>query len=218
MAAIDRSAVVQPVGDAVLTLWRKLDQAADVTEPGARVARLLPPMLGADGPRTYLVAFQNPAEPRATGGIFGSFAVVRADQGKISIIDQGAASRTLGPFDPPVAELTGERPDLYGPELAQYPQDVNFTPDFPTAARLFAEMYRLRTGTTVDGVLAIDPVALSYMLEGAPPIDVGDGVSITADNLVSTSAVHGLREVRRSATRASETPSWRTPPGWCSPR
>jgi hypothetical protein len=78
MAGIDRSAVLAPVGDAVLTLWRKLDQAAEVTEPGARIARLLPPMLGASAPRTYLVVFQNPAEPRATGGIFGSFAVATA--------------------------------------------------------------------------------------------------------------------------------------------
>ena len=184
MANIDRSSVVQPVGDAVLTLWHKLDQAADVTGPGARIARLLPPMLGSAEPRTYLVVFQNPAELRATGGIFGSFAVVKAEQGKITILDQGAASRTLGYFDPPVAPLTEQQLNLYGPLMAQYPQDVNFTPDFPTAAPLFAEMYRTRTGTTVDGVMAVDPVALSYMLKGTAPIDVGDGVSVSADNLV----------------------------------
>ncbi len=186
MAGIDRSAVVQPVGDAVIALWRKLDQAATATEPGARLARLLPPMLGSDGPRTYLVVFQNPAEPRATGGIFGSFAVISADHGKISILEQGAASRTLGRFDPGVAELTPNEQNLYGPKMARFPQDVNFSPDFPTAARLFAEMYRQRSGITVNGVLAIDPVALSYTLKGTPPIDVGDDVTITADNLVST--------------------------------
>ena len=185
MSLIDRDAVVQPVGDAVLTLWRKLDEAADVIGPGARVARLLPPMLGAEGPRTYLVAFQNPAERRATGGIFGSFALVHADQGQISIVDQGASSRNLGTFKPPVAELSEDQSHLYTGLLAEYPQDVNLTPDFPTAAKLFAEMYRVRTGVTVDGVLAIDPVALSYMLKGTAPIDVGDGVSVTSDNLVS---------------------------------
>lgn len=185
MSSIDRDAVVQPVGDAVLTLWRKLDEAADVIGPGARAARLLPPMLGADGPRTYLVAFQNPAERRATGGIFGSYAVVHADQGKISIVDQGASSRTLGTFDPPVADLSEADANLYAGPLNKYPADVNLTPDFPSAARLFAEMYRVRTGSTVDGVMAIDPVALSYMLKGTAPINVGDGVSVTSDNLVS---------------------------------
>ena len=185
MAAIDRSAVVQPVGDAVANLWKKLDSAADVTGPAARIARLLPPMLGADGPRTYLVVFQNPAELRATGGIFGSFAVVTADKGKISIQEQGASSRILGYFDPPVAKLTKNEINLYSQLMAQYPQDVNFTPDYPTAAPLFAEMYRLRSGKTVDGVLALDPVALSYTLKGTPPIAVGDGVEVTSANLVS---------------------------------
>ena len=186
LGGIDQAAVAQPVGDAVRSLIGKLDNAADVIEPGARTARLLPPMLGAAGPRTYLVVFQNPAELRATGGIFGSFAVVSADQGKITITDQGAASRTLGVFDPAVTDLGSNEKALYSDMMAQYPQDVNFTPDYPTAAALFAEMYRTRTNNTVDGVLAIDPVALSYTLQGRPGIDVGQGFTMTSDNLVST--------------------------------
>ncbi len=185
MAAIDRGSLVQPVGEAVTSFEAKLDSAADVTGPAARIARLLPQMLGSEGPRTYLVVFQNPAELRATGGIFGSYALVNADHGKIIIKEQGASSRTLGFFDPPVATLTPNQIELYSELMAQYPMDVNFTPDYPTAARLFAEMYRLRKGTAVDGVLALDPVALSYTLKGAPPIAVGDGVNITSDNLVS---------------------------------
>ena len=184
MGSIDRTEVINPVDDAVLTLWHKLDAAAEVTGPGARIARLLPPMLGSQGARTYLVAFQNLAELRATGGILGSFALVRADHGKITILDQGASSRRLGYFDPPVAELTKNERELYSQLMAQYPQDVNFTPNFPTAAPLFAEMYRLRKGTQVDGVVAIDPVALSYTLKGAAPIDVGDGFTVTSQTIV----------------------------------
>ena len=96
VAGIDRSDLIAPVGDAVLTLSRAPEGAAALTANGARAARLLPPMLGADGPRNYLVAFQNLAEPRATGGIFGSCALIRTDRGTISIVDHGAASRTLG--------------------------------------------------------------------------------------------------------------------------
>ncbi len=186
LGAIDQSALVQPVGDAVRTLTGKLDDAAAVTGPGARTARLLPPMLGSAGPRTYLVLFQNPAEVRATGGIFGSFALVDADNGRVTIVDQGSASRDLGYFDPPVGEISSNELALYGKLMNQYPQDVNFTPDFPTAAGLFAQMYQVRTGTTVDGVVAIDPVALSYMLEGSPGVDIGEGLTMTSDNLVRT--------------------------------
>ncbi|HEY5842431.1 MAG TPA: DUF4012 domain-containing protein [Mycobacterium sp.] len=184
LESIDRSAVIAPVGDAVATLQAKLAVAADLTDPAARTARLLPAVLGADGTRTYLVAFQNLAEPRATGGIFGSFAMVQADQGRISIVDQGPA-RSLRSFDPAVSDLSDPQRRLYGPELVTFPADVNLTPDFPTAAQLFVDMYHARTRATVDGVLAVDPVALSYLLRGASPIDV-DGIAIDADNVVAT--------------------------------
>ncbi len=186
LAAIDRSQLMRPLADAVDTLSGKLQEAADVTQPAARAARLMPAMLGADRPRTYLVVFQNPSELRATGGIFGSYGVLSADKGKLSLQQQGAASRQLGDFDPPVDQLSPTEQALYGDQMVRYPQDVNFTPDFPRAAALFAKMYQQRSGQAVDGVLAIDPVALSYTLEGTPGIDVGNGVTLRSDNLVDT--------------------------------
>lgn len=184
LGQIDKSSIVAPVGDAVAALQAKLDAAADLTDPAARIARLLPAALGADGPRTYLVVFQNLAEPRATGGIFGSYAVVTADQGKVTIVDQ-APARSMKFFEPPVGGLSDDQQRLFGSEPATFPADVNLTPDFPTAARLFIEMYQARGGGAVDGVLAIDPVALSYLMKGAPALDV-DGVSIDAGNVVAT--------------------------------
>jgi hypothetical protein len=109
-----------------------------------------------------------------------------ADNGKITIADQSASSRSIGEFDQPVTTLSGDEVDLYTDEMAKFPQDVNFSPDFPTAAKLFTQMYQARGGGQVDGVLAIDPVALSYMLKGAPGIDVGAGLTVTSDNLVRT--------------------------------
>lgn len=184
LAAIDRTKVVAPVNRAVLQLWSKLDGAASITATGARVARLLPPMLGADSPRTYLVVFQNLAEARATGGIFGSFAAVRVNNGHITVVDQGAASRTLGTFNPPISQLDPKQLKTYSNLMATFPQDVNVTPDFPTAASLFAKMYTQRKGTKIDGVIATDPVALSYALKGTGAIDVGDGVTLTSQNIV----------------------------------
>ena len=187
MAGIDRSSVVQPVADAVTALRGKLDQAAEVTGPAAQDG----PAVAADARfgRAADLSGGVPESRRSRGrpgGIFGSFALIKADQGAISILDQGSSFRTMGSFDTPVAELTDNEIDLYSELMAQWPQDVNFTPDFPTAAPLFAQMYRLHSGTSVDGVLAIDPVALSYTLKGSPPLDVGEGVAVTADNLVAT--------------------------------
>lgn len=185
IAGIDRSALVGPVAQAVDQLDAKLTAVADTTGPAARIARLAPAMLGADGPRTWMVVFQNPSEPRATGGIFGSYAIVRADQGRIELVDS-ATARSLRSFDPPVAELTTDELETFGPLMAKYPADVNLAPDFPRAAELFTVMYKARTGNDVDGVLATDPIVLADLLRGAPAIDVGDGVQLTADNLVPT--------------------------------
>ena len=57
-------------------------------EGGATVARLLPPMLGQDGPRDYLLVVQNNAEIRSTGGLPGSLQILTADNGKLTLAEQ----------------------------------------------------------------------------------------------------------------------------------
>ena len=64
-----------------------------------------------------------------------------------------------------------------------YATDVNLTPDFPTAAALFVKMYAIRKHVQVDGVLAIDPVALSYLLAGSKPVKIGNGLQLTSANI-----------------------------------
>jgi hypothetical protein len=80
--------------------------------------------------------------------------------------------------------LTSEERDLFGDELGVFPADVTFTPDFPRAAKLMQAMWKARTGTTVDGVLSTDPVALSHLLRGTGPVKVGDRQALTADDAV----------------------------------
>ena len=183
MAAIDRTSVIGPIDRAIVEMWDKLDRAAELTATGARIGRLLPEMLGAAAPRRYLVIFQNPAELRATGGIFGSYVLVSADHGRISIVDQGATSRSIGTFTTPVEADPALR-RLYSDRLVTSPLDVNFTADFATAAHLYSAMYTERTGTQVDGVIALDPVAVSYLLEGQPAIRLPGGVALSAGNIV----------------------------------
>ena len=183
IGGVNRSRLIGPIGQAVDTLADKLGTLRSTTASAARIARLGPPMLGATAPRKYLVVFQNLAEPRATGGIFGSYAVLEADRGKLSVSGQGASSRRITPFDPPLPLPPLISPALYGTLPGVYPTDVNLVPDYPTAAALFARMYQLREGTAVDGVLAIDPVALGYLLAGSKPIDIGRGQQLTATSI-----------------------------------
>jgi hypothetical protein len=184
IAAIDPDGLVTPLAAAVRQLAGGLARMRGVTSTAARAAGLLPAMLGADGPRRYLVLIQNPAEARATGGMPGAFLVVRVERGRLAIADQGTAASDLGVFDKPVMRLDPDMRALYTDRPAIFPADVNATPHFPTAARLAREMYRRRTGITVDGVVATDPVALSYVLGATGPVRVADGSTLTAGTAV----------------------------------
>lgn len=183
VAALDPATLAAPVADALRKVQGQLAEAAELSERASRAVRLLPPMLGADGKRRYLLMFQNNAEVRATGGIPGAFAIVTADNGRIRMGKQGDAS-DLGRFDRPPIPLTPAERRIYGEETGLYPQDVNFTPDFPRTAQLIKAMWQQRHQVRVDGVLSTDPVALSYLLEGTGPIRAPGGRQLTADNAV----------------------------------
>ncbi|HEX9999955.1 MAG TPA: DUF4012 domain-containing protein [Actinoplanes sp.] len=182
--AIAVDGLTAPVRTAVVGLQAELHRAARTAGLAAKTAQLLPSMLGVDGPRTHLVLLQNLAEVRATGGMPGAFIVLRADRGKITISDQGTASG-LGEFAAPVLALAPAERDLYTDKPAIFPADINLTPHFPTTGALAREMYRRRSGVTVDGVFATDPVALSYVLAALGPVPVPGGEPLTAATAVS---------------------------------
>jgi hypothetical protein len=183
--AIDPDPLAPQIASPVRVLQRRLADAVALSDRLSRAVRLLPPMLGADGRRSYLLMFQNNAEARSTGGIPGSFALVTADHGKVGI-ERQADAQTIGGFDTPPIPLTAQERALFGPTLGLFPQDVNFTPDFPRSAKLLAAMWRARQGGDVDGVLSADPVALAHVLEGTGPVPVADGRQLTARNAVPT--------------------------------
>ncbi|MFG1673494.1 DUF4012 domain-containing protein [Micromonospora sp. NPDC049282] len=200
LRAVPTGGLVAQVRDAVTALRAELEQLGDLTSAADRGARLLPPLLGADGPRTYLIVSQNPAELRATGGMFGAYAVLRADGGRIRLAGQGNASQ-LRNFDPPL-KVGPETRRLWSDLPGIYPADVNLSPDFPAAAALYREMVRRRTGTTVDGVLAVDPVVLSYLLGVIGPVTVPDGPALAGSTAVRTLLSDSYRDLDAGAQDA----------------
>ena len=148
-----------------------------------RTVRLLPPMLGATGPRNYLLLFQTPAELRAAGGITGALAVIHTENGRISLAAQ-ANSGDFPHHPQPVLPLPAETRALYGEIVGEYIQDVGLTPNFPLTAQLAREMWRLRYGVTVDGVITADPVVLSYLLGATGPVVLPGGETLTSVNVV----------------------------------
>ncbi|HEU4514413.1 MAG TPA: DUF4012 domain-containing protein [Nocardioidaceae bacterium] len=183
VAAIDTGELIAQLAGPVELLQGKLEEAASLSAKASYAVRLLPTMLGADDERTYLVLFQNNAEIRATGGMPGALAVVEAKNGRLSIRRQGTA-QDLGLHPEPPVRLTGEEISLYGRKLGVYPADITFTPDFPRVAELARAMWLSAQGERIDGVLSVDPVGLSYVLDGTGTVDVPGGTRLTSANAV----------------------------------
>lgn len=148
------------------------------------VEQYLPTMLqmaGGEGPRTYLMVFQNTAETRATGGNPAASVLIQVDNGRFELVRQSDSAefyaREFQSLDLPPEMLS-----LYQADTPLYTQNYNRTPDFPTTARMFESVWMNATGLQLDGVISIDPVVLSQMLEVTGPVTLDDGEQITADN------------------------------------
>lgn len=161
-----------------------VDAARTLTGASDALA-VLPGLLGAEGERAYLVLVLNPAELRSGGGLAGAGSVLRAHDGVLELVDH-RASPAFGRYDEPVLPLTEEEVAVHGDRLGRYVQNVTGTPHFPRTAELAAAMWERDTGTAVDGVLAVDPVALAAMLEVVGPVTEPTGTVLAADDAVRT--------------------------------
>lgn len=126
-------------------------------------------ILGFDGPRTYLVMLQNPAESRGSGGLFSAFMRLTLDQGQLTI-DEANSRKVLDDLSIPVPTTIDQgQQRLWGNYLTKW-ASFNLSPDFPTTAALAQAGMRAR-GTPVDGVIAIDPYAVEAILAGTGPVE-----------------------------------------------
>lgn len=149
----------------------------------ALAARLAPSMMGADGPRAYFMGFQTNAEARGTGGLLGGFGILRFDNGTPSVETLGQNNELNTPFAP--IDLGPDYTAQYGfNDPTTDWKNSNLSPHFPYTAQIWKSMWEQQSGTTADGVIAIDPVALSYILGVVGSVTMPDGEIITKDNVV----------------------------------
>ncbi|GAB5077197.1 DUF4012 domain-containing protein [Arthrobacter sp. AD-310] len=170
---IDETRLLPQVAQPLVEAREQLQSVEGTLSAASDAAAVLPGMLGSDSPRSFLLMIQNNAEARASGGIPGALAILEFDGGKLSLETQSSAS-DFGTMNPALP-VDGEQQQIYTSRLGKYMQDVNLTPDFPTAASTAQAMWERRTGQRVDGVISIDPVALSYLLDATGPVNLNLG-------------------------------------------
>ncbi len=175
---LDSPWLVSPVRSRLRTVR---DDLADLDEEATRASAAIgfaPAMLGADGPRRYLVVFATPSEARGSVGLLGNWAVLTVTDGRLALGGVGRISdlAALLAAEPDVA-LGGPARylDAYGGyDIVGEPQDATISPHFPDVGEVVAGLFASATGTTVNGVVLADPATLAGILQLTGPIVVDD--------------------------------------------
>jgi hypothetical protein len=170
---------------------RQIRSIQHLIRPFVPLIDALPSAVGVDGTKRYLVAIMNPAEMRASGGAPLSVALVVLKNGKVTIPVKGTTSSVtlhsptglLG--DSPLLVWPRVKGDPFQPPLGEPQRFVNigFNPDFRMSGEQMMRATPKFFGMKTDGVIALDVVALSHLLEAIGPV-ASDYGSLTSQNLV----------------------------------
>jgi Protein of unknown function (DUF4012) len=139
-------------------------------------------LAGADAPKSYLIAFQNSAEARGTGGIMGAYSVVRFNHGHIQVVQTGSNAKLQSQSTLPIAMPT-EYLHLYGNNAAIW-QNSNISPQFEYAGQIYSALWQKQFNQKLDGVFAVDPEGIAKVLAATGPIILPSGEKIEASNVV----------------------------------
>ncbi|MCZ4076957.1 DUF4012 domain-containing protein [Rhodococcus sp. H36-A4] len=181
--AIEAPAYLGVVDDARVQLENQTHDLSGLLSNTYTASRIVPSMMGANGPRSYFLAFQTNAEARGTGGLLGGFGIVRADNGTARV-DTLGSNRELEFAEQPI-DLGPEYTALWGPRNTTTDfRNSNASPHFPYAGQVWTSMWAEQTGEKLDGAVATDPVALGYILDATGPVTLADGEVISGDNVV----------------------------------
>jgi len=169
--------LVAPVDERFDELLTELTEAKPAAHTAAVAVRELPTFLGADGPTNWLIAITTPAEARGLGGLLGNWALVQADEGRITILQSGRNEDINAALRTRDVELSGpaqylERWGRFEPN--RFFQDVTLSPDLPMVAEVAANLFTAATDQPVDGVIVVDPYAVAAILRLSGPVSTDE--------------------------------------------
>lgn len=171
------------ISDAVQKIHGQVAAATPTVRTLAAASAVLPELWGLDGERSVLVMLQNSAEARTGGGITGSFALLSAQGGTVSLVTQADSSSFDG-VSRPAIDTPASSAALYGDILGRYVQNASLTSDFDLTARLASAWWVGLGHAAPDAVVSIDPLVMRALLTVTGPVTLADGSTLGADNLV----------------------------------
>ena len=170
---------------------------SEIADEVTAVIRTGPTLVGVDSPKKYLISFQNSAEARGTGGILGAYAVVELKQGQFTVLQTGSNASLYGIS---LKKIPIKMPDeflkLYGENPAIL-QNSNLSPHFPYGAQVWLGLWKEKFNEDLDGVIAVDPSALSYVLKATGEITLQNGEKITSSNVVEETLKNAYKKYEK---------------------
>lgn len=165
----------------------EIRNAHETAAKAATLLEILPDFLGRNGRRQYLLAFQTPSEARGGGGLMGLFGILKARDGRITLTNVSSVGELIRQGSARASDVPSWYRDFYGPLAATRQwQQANLSPNFPVTADVWLQMYENLTGQRLDGVVAMDPIALAELTRATGPIKArGLDVEVGPDNAVS---------------------------------
>lgn len=198
--AIADTSLIPPLASARRQLDRHLARAREALTNYYDAQQHLPRLLGYDTPKTYLVLCQDNAELFPAGGWTACYGLMRLAQGRVerlffedvNLLYQRWQDR--GPFyvEPP-APLRGYLLRNYSWALGE----AGWFPDFPASAQQAQFFLKTQAGEEVDGVIAVDFVALEELLRVIGPVTVAE-YNVTVDHQTVTDRI--LENTRQGRT------------------
>ena len=167
------------VGDSALGVGTRLGEARDEAEavvaPIASDARrakpladVLPDLFGLDGEKTYLLALLNPSEQRFSGGAPLTVAPLEVADGRLTV---GEAEDTS---DPELYRV-GRWPKVEGNPFHDGKlrlSTATYAPDWSISGEELLRGWARKRDEELDGLIAVDVVALADLLRITGPVDV----------------------------------------------
>ena len=181
---IDTTNTISQLTEAKSTMAELLATLTPALHDAQRILPIVLPAMGSEGPRKYVVVFQNNAEARSLGGIPGAIVPLTIDAGKIALGAPAGGENFVGisQSDVPVPDGVAE---LYAGAFGTSILNSTVRPDFASGAAVIKSMWQQAYGEEIDGVISLDPVAMSYLLRGSAPITLPSGDVLTSENAVS---------------------------------
>lgn len=180
----ERAAIVGPLHPRLEGLVERVDRILPPAHTALQAGQALPALLGADGPRSYLILAQNNHELRGTGGFISAVGFVRLDKGRITdlkLADSYAVDNLQQPHPLPPQALS----EQMGAQILLL-RDSNWSPDFPSTAQVARALYAQDQGVATDGAIALDLEATRLMVGALGSLELAgvDG-PVTAENAIT---------------------------------